>query len=145
MKASAINANVPPLLGLVRTIRDCCQRKESEMCRKIALTASQFACLLAIPVEAGEVNVHQVSRTMGISASRTSRIVESLVQGGVLSRRTTAGDRRVQWLALTPAGREKRQLAQKLLLECEEQLLLKLPPPRSRELTATLKELINAW
>ncbi len=135
----------PPLIGLVRTIRDCCERKEEEMCRELALTASQFACLLAIPAEAGELNVHQIARNIGISPSRTSRIVESLVQRGALSRRTTADDRRLQWLALTPAGREKQQLAQKLMAECETALLAKLSPQRSQELTETLKELISAW
>ncbi len=144
MKATQ-NPAIPLLVGLVRTIRDCCQSKEGEMCRKLALTASQFACLLAIPEEAGELNVHQVAKTMGISPSRASRVVDSLVRVEVLSRRTTDNDRRIQLLALTSAGWEKRQLAQKLLAECEDNLLAHMAAERSQELAETLRELITAW
>ena len=84
MKSVSRNRAVPLLIGLVRTMRDCCQRQEGQMCRKLALTPSQFACLLAMPEPAGELNVHQVAKVMGLSASRTSRIVDSLVRGGLL-------------------------------------------------------------
>lgn len=136
---------VPPLVGLVRTIRDCCQRKEGEMCRKLALTASQFACLLAMPEQAGELKVQQVAKVMGLSPSRASRIVDSLVRAGWLDRRTLDRDRRTQLVTLAPAGREKWQLAHKLLAECEKRLLAHLPPQRSQEMAETLRTLINAW
>ena len=127
------NLTVPPLVGLVRTIRDCCQRKEGEMCRQLALTASQFACLSAMPEQAGELKVQQVAKVMGLSPSRTSRIVDSLVRAGVLDRRTLERDRRTQLVTLTPAGREKWQLAQRLLVECEEKLQARLSDQRWQE------------
>ena len=74
------------------------------MCQKLGLTASQFACLLALPEQAGEFNVHQVAEVMGLSPSRTSRIVDSLVRDGLLSRRTLDSDRRTQLVALTSTG-----------------------------------------
>jgi DNA-binding MarR family transcriptional regulator len=133
------------LLGLVRAMRDCCQRQEGEMCRKLALTASQFGCLLAMPDPAGELNVHQVAKIMGLSASRTSRIVDSLVRAGWLERHTMDSDRRTQLVTLTQAGREKWQLAHKLVAECEKKLLANLPPQRSQEMQETLQALIKAW
>ena len=53
---SAPRNNLPSLgwSGLVRAMRDCCQRQEGEMCLQLALTASQFASLLAMP-ETGEL------------------------------------------------------------------------------------------
>lgn len=136
---------VPPLVGLVRTIRDCCQRKEGELCRQLALTASQFACLLVLPEQAGELKMQQVAKVMGLSQSRASRVVDSLVRAGLLERRPLASDRRTQLVTLAPAGREKWQLAQKLLVECEEKLQAKLSEQRSQEMEATLRTLINAW
>jgi len=133
------------LLRLVRTMRDCCQRKEGEMCRKLALNASQFACLLAIPEQAGELRVQQVAKVMGLSPSRASRIVDSLVRAGLLDRRTMDSDRRTQLVTLTPAGREKWQLSHQLLADCEKRLLAHLPPQRSQEMEETLQTLINAW
>ena len=145
MKSVSRNPAVPLLIGLVRTIRDCCQRQEGEMCRKLALTPSQFACLVAMPEPAAELNVHQVAKVMGLSPSRASRIVDSLVRDGLLARRTLDQDRRTQLVSLTSTGQEKWQEAQKLLTECERKLLAHLPPQHSRELAETLKTLINAW
>ncbi len=145
MRANPKTPAVPLLVGLVRTMRDCCQRKEGELCRKLGLTASQFACLLSMPEQGGEFKVHQVAKTMGLSPSRTSRIVDSLVQAGLLARRAMDRDRRTQLVTLTFTGRQKWQLAHRLLVECEEHLLSKLQGQRSQELAATMQALINAW
>jgi DNA-binding MarR family transcriptional regulator len=139
------NPAVPLLVGLVRTIRDCCQQKEGEMCHKLALSVSQFACLLSIPEPFGELNVSQVAKTMRLSPSRVSRIVDSLVHHGLLHRRTMDSDRRTHLLALTSGGIEKWQSAHKLLGECEEHLLSKLSPHHLKELAETLRVLINVW
>ncbi len=144
MKGVAPNPAVPLLTGLVRTIRDCCQRQEGVMCRKLALTPSQFACLVSMPEPVAELNVQQVAKIMGLSPSRTSRVVDSLVQIGLFARRTMDNDRRTQLVSLSPTGREKWQEAQQLLVECERRLLAHLPPRRTRELAETLKTLINA-
>ncbi len=145
MKADPKNTAIPLLTGLVRTMRDCCQRQEGLLCRKLALTPSQFACLLAMPERAGEFKVQEVAEVMGLSPSRTSRIVDSMVRGGLFSRRTLSSDRRTQLVALTSTGQEKWQEGHKLLSECEKRLLAQLPPQRRRELAETLKMIIKAW
>ena len=98
-----------------------------------------------MPQPAAELNVHQVAKVMGLSPSRACRIVDSLVRGGLLDRRTLDSDRRTQLVTLTPAGREKWHLAHQLLAECGKKLLSHLPPLRTQELAETLKTLINAW
>lgn len=143
MESTPKNETVPLLIGLVRTIRDCCQRKEDEMCQQLALTVSQFASLLAMP-ETGALNVHQFAKAMGLSPSRASRVVESLVREGLLDRQTTANDRRQQHLTLTSAGREKWGKAHMLLMECEQQLLSQLSAQPSRDLEEALKTVIDA-
>lgn len=136
---------VPLLTGLVRTIRDCCQRQEGKICRKLALTPSQFACLVAMPKPTAALNVQHLARAMGLSPSRASRIVDSLVRSGLFSRRALDHDRRTQLVSLTPTGQEKWQEAHQLLAECEKMLLAHLPPQRTQELAETLKTLIDAW
>jgi DNA-binding MarR family transcriptional regulator len=143
MESAPKNLTVPLLIGLVRTMRDCCQRKEGEMCQQLALTASQFACLLVMP-ETSALNVHQLGESIGLSPSRASRIVDSLVREGLLDRQTTANDRRQQHLTLTSAGRAKWHKAHMLLMECEQKLLSQLSAQRSRELEEALKTVINA-
>jgi DNA-binding MarR family transcriptional regulator len=134
---------VPRLVGLVRALRDCCQRQEGEICHQLALTASQFACLLAMP-ETGSINIHQVSQAMGLSPSRASRVVDSLVRSGLLDRSAADHDRRQQVLALTSMGRSKWRSAHKLLLECEQKLLAHLSAQRSQELADAFETVIGA-
>jgi DNA-binding MarR family transcriptional regulator len=136
---------IPLLTGLIRAIRDCCQRHEEEMCYKLSLTESQFTCLLAIPEPAGELSVQQVATIMDLSPSRASRIIDSLVRAGLLDRRNLDRDRRTQLVALTSAGQEKWQAVHQLLAECEAKLLARVPSPRSLELAETLQKLLNAW
>ncbi len=145
MKVAPQNSAVPPLVGLVRAVRDCCQRKEGELCRRLALTASQFACLLCLPESAGCLSVREVAKIMGLSPSRASRVVDSLVRAGLLSRRSLDRDRRLQLLALTSTGQQKWAAAQKLLQECEEHLLAGMNAYGSRELQESLTALIEAW
>ncbi len=144
MNGDPKNNAVPPLIWLIRMIRDFCQRQERETCRKLALTASQLAFLLAMPEQA-EFNVQQVAEVMGLSPSRASRVADSLVRHGLLYRRRADSDRRTQVLELTATGRTKWQAARKLLVECEEKLLSNLTAQRSRELEEALKTLVNAW
>jgi len=145
MDPSSSKPPVPLLTGLIRTIRDCCQRQEGQLCHKLDLTPAQFACLVAMPDPASTLSIQQVAKIMGLSQSRTSRVVDALVRGGLFSRRTMDSDRRTQMVSLTPAGREKWQEAHRLLSECEKRLLRHLPPKRAQELAETLQTLISAW
>jgi DNA-binding MarR family transcriptional regulator len=143
MEGSPEKTAVPPLITLVRAMRDCCQRQEGEMCQKLGLNVSQFACLLAMP-ETGELTVHQVAKAMELSPSRSSRIVDSLVQENLLARKTSTTDRRQQYLCLTSAGRSKWQMAHMLLVECEQKLLSHLSGQKTKELEKLLTSVINA-
>jgi DNA-binding MarR family transcriptional regulator len=145
MTTSSQKPAVPLLTGLIRSIRDCCQRQEGQLCRKLALTPAQFACLVSMPEPAAALNVHQLAKVMGLSPSRSSRVIDSLVRSGFFSRHAMDNDRRTQLVSLTKAGEEKWQEAQRLLSECEKKLLGHLPPQRTQELAETLRTLINAW
>ena len=138
MQAVPKDTIVPLVIGLVRAIRECCQRQEMEMCRELTLTPSQLACLMAVPAQAEEFNVHQVAEVMGLSPSRASRIVDSLACDGLLYRRTADNDRRIQVLALTPAGNKKWHTACDLLAERKE-AAIQLPPEGCRELAEKLR------
>ena len=143
MEGSMETPAVPKLISLVRAMRDCCQRQEGKICQELALTASQFACLVALPTS-GDLTVQQVAAVMRLSPSRASRVVESLVRAGLLERHNTSQDRRQQLVTLTAPGRVKWQKAQTLLVECEQKLLAHLSIQESKELEAALITVINA-
>jgi len=138
-------SSLPLLVSLVRAMRDCCQRQEKEICRKLSLTPSELACLLAIQERDHKFSVHEVAKLMGLSQSRASRVIDSLACDGLLHRQTADSDRRTQLLALTPAGLKKWYAARKLMIECEQKVLASLTPQKSREMEELLKTLLKAW
>jgi DNA-binding MarR family transcriptional regulator len=133
------------LTGLIRAIRDCCQRREEEMCKQLDLTSSQFACLIAVPRQPGELAIQDIATALGLSHSRTSRIVDSMVRDGLLNRHTMASDRRTQLVSMTPRGKKKWQAVQKLQEECEKKLREHLNVHRPQKLEGALKALADAW
>lgn len=143
MPQPATSPSVPLLIGLIRLVRERCQRHERQMCRELALTSSQLTCLLAVPDQ--EFNVNQAAEAMELSPSRASRVLDSLVRQGLLYRRTADRDRRTQLLELTPAGRKKWQEARNFLEDCEQKLLAKLTAENSQELEGLLRALVDIW
>lgn len=145
MTASKPSDSAPYLTGLVRTLRDCCQRKEAAMCKQLRLTSSQFAFLVALPSQDAEWTVQDAAKALALSHSRSSRLVDTLVRKGLLHRESMPGDRRKQRLVLTPSGQRMWQAIHKLFQECEQKLRAAMPARVARDLESTLQSFIRAW
>lgn len=79
------------LSGLSRTLRD------------EDLSVAQLAALHVID-DAGELGQSLLAAELGLSPSATSRLVEGLVQRGLVERHEAAHDRRARALRLSPRG-----------------------------------------
>lgn len=132
------------MMTLVRLLRDCCLRKEDELCRHLSLNNSQYACLLVFP-PSESITVGDLSRLMELSPSRTSRIADNLVRRGFLSRRIPDSDRRSQLLKLAPAGRKVKEAIEQLSIECERRLLDSLSAERVSQAREGIEALIQAF
>src|SRR5947207_14373772 len=64
----------------------------------------QLATLLLLDEE-GELAIKQVSEILGRSVSATSRLLDQLVERGMVSRREDERDRRSKRIAITETGR----------------------------------------
>ncbi|WP_437796034.1 MarR family winged helix-turn-helix transcriptional regulator [Sorangium sp. So ce693] len=67
-------------------------------------SVAQVAALHLVDQE-GPVRVTALATSLGLSASAGSRLVDGLVQRGLLARQEDPEDRRAKTLALTPLGR----------------------------------------
>lgn len=78
---------------------------------EIGLTVPQLMCLKAIGEleETGteEITVAKVAERVQLSAATVSRVVDRLVNGGLVLRERTAPDRRKVALSLTPSGLDR--------------------------------------
>jgi DNA-binding MarR family transcriptional regulator len=64
----------------------------------------QLGTLLLLD-EAGELTIKQVTEILGRSVSATSRLLDQLVERGLVSRREDERDRRAKRVAITQSGR----------------------------------------
>jgi DNA-binding MarR family transcriptional regulator len=79
-------------------------RRISQEDRTTGLTPARLS-VLAVLVYGGATTLGELARKEGVAAPTTSRIVEALVQDGLVARESRPGDRRVVELTATALGR----------------------------------------
>lgn len=95
--------------------------KNNEQCDKVCLsqhgvTASQGYAVLTLPRE-GSLSMYELSEAIGITGSTMTRIVDPLVNKGLVQRKTDDEDRRIVRVSLTEQGRTLRLTLEKELQE----------------------------
>jgi DNA-binding MarR family transcriptional regulator len=89
------------IMGLTREIR-CCSRDEA-ICR--GLTFHQFIILDAV-VKKGELGLADLHQILSVEKSTTTRLVNPLIQKGLLKRGRATHDSRAATLSVTEEGME---------------------------------------
>jgi DNA-binding MarR family transcriptional regulator len=87
------------LLDLILFCRKSCK----ELARWSELTVEEFLCLGLLHVHPPS-SVKELSRSLGVNASQTSRILRNLEEKGLISRSLNVADRRVEDVTLTARG-----------------------------------------
>ncbi|MCU0243030.1 MAG: MarR family transcriptional regulator [Vicinamibacteria bacterium] len=131
------------IMRRVRAVRGCCERQESALCRQLGLSTSELGGLLALSL-GEECGVGELARRLALSHSRASRVVDGLVQRGLLRRRTAEHDRRAQTLGLTAKGAQARRRLDRAIALCEQKLWRHLGARQIAEIERGLSQLIAA-
>lgn len=96
---------------------------------------------LAIVVAQPGVTQSNLARTLGIERSGLVAIIDELQRSGWLERAPVPGDRRVQALFPTPAGKAKFTETRSALEHNETEILSVLTPSETKSLLALLQKL----
>jgi MarR family transcriptional regulator, organic hydroperoxide resistance regulator len=108
-------ATVDPLFEFalsVKAIQRELERQMNEAMRPMGLTAAQADALVVIG-QAGPLSLKELGELLIAEAGHPSRLIDRLVEAGLVERRAGGEDRRRVELSLSPRGRklEKRILA----------------------------------
>jgi MarR family 2-MHQ and catechol resistance regulon transcriptional repressor len=79
---------------------------------------------------------------LGLTSGGATRLVDRVVEAGYIERAACPGDRRVQWVVLTPAG--QRKLGEVLdvhLPQLQHEFVDRLSPAEMQALTGALDKL----
>jgi|WetSurMetagenome_2_1015567.scaffolds.fasta_scaffold941583_1 DNA-binding MarR family transcriptional regulator len=74
----------------------------------MGVTTSQAGAILAFPIKGG-LTMNELSKAVSLEISTMTRMVDQLVEKGLVQRENDAKDRRVVRVALTEAGRKLRK------------------------------------
>lgn len=109
----------PRVVDLIMTLKSRCAEREEKIREGFSLSPAEYKALITIR-EGEHYNCNALSQKLGLSVSRASRIIEKLIKGKYLTRKTLKGDRRHIIISLAPKGMRVQKEIQKVLDECEQ-------------------------
>jgi len=95
------------LQRLVDDLVRYCSLCDSYCTEQLGITAAQGYTLLAIP-ETESITMNELSLSMKLANSTMTRMVDQLIQKGMVNRTNDIQDRRVVLIRLTEIGRDKK-------------------------------------
>jgi len=110
------------ILSMVYEMKKKCAQVDQQLMHELNISQSELLFFSALNNCQG-LTSPELSKNMGLSASRISRVVDKLFVNGYLDRNTDATDRRAITLCLTPKGKVIRSKIDKVRNECEARLL----------------------
>lgn len=113
------------IIDLIISLKSKCLDKEESIRTEFGLSPAEYRGILAMtPSE--PCNCNALSKTMGLSVSRGSRIIEKLIRNKYIQQETSKTDRRNIILKLAPRGVRVRKKIEEMLTDCENKIESKL-------------------
>jgi DNA-binding MarR family transcriptional regulator len=130
------------IFNMLIALRDRCLSAEQHIQRSLQLTPSEFKALLQLfPGET--VSCGEFTGRLGLSDSRSSRVVDRLVKRSVLQRLESSSDRRCKQVKLTEEGVHLQELVREGINGCEQRLTASIPPHRLQTVKTVLEDLLK--
>jgi MarR family transcriptional regulator, organic hydroperoxide resistance regulator len=131
------------IMGMVYEMKKKCAHVDQRLMVELNLSQSEYLFFSSLD-SCQVISSNELSKNMGLSASRVSRVVDKLVVNGYLDRNTDTSDRRAITLCLTPKGKEIKSMIDRERLKCEEQLLQVIPSDEVEKLRHIIGKIIEA-
>lgn len=141
---SESNVTTEQMLRAIRRILKRSAKYSKLLARESGLTVPQLVCLRAV-AELGprERTLAHVADLAELSPPTASRIVDRLVQSGLLARERDDADRRKVFLSLTEAGRVAVDSRLRVMHERFVDRFVSLPEERRGQLLSALEQVID--
>ncbi|MCU1362223.1 MAG: hypothetical protein JWM55_51 [Acidimicrobiaceae bacterium] len=113
MPVDPLSANEEELWrALMRIVKVLPRLLDSDLVRGAGLSASEYTMIMHLAEAVnGELRMADLASTTGLSASRTTRVVDGLQSQGLVTKTTSSADARGNVARITPKGIEKLKSA----------------------------------
>ncbi len=128
------------IVEMIFELKFACLSKEESIREKLDLSPAEYRGILSMqPGRA--VSCMQLSKVMGLSKSRGSRVVDKLINNGYLKAAKGDEDKRVFNVMLTKSGEKALGEINVLMQECERAILKNVPKGELKTFTQTLHKI----
>ena len=128
---------------LVSRLAKCCQDRVHLQANSFGLLPAELRCLLQFDDD-GYLTAKKLGQSLGLAKSRISKIVDGLIEKGLLERWTDPKDGRYRLLNLSAKGKSKLGQAESRLLGAHAMILARFDPDLRKEVLDNLEMLALA-
>ena len=129
------------IMSVVYEMKKKCSQMDQQLMDELSISQSELLFFSSLNNCQG-ISSPELAKSMGLSASRVSRVVEKLVVNGYLDRNTDTSDRRAITLCLTDKGKIVRNKIDKVKNECEARLLETIPSEEVEKFREIISKII---
>ena len=130
------------IIEAITLLKNACLENEANIQKELHLTPAEFNGLISI--EDGEViSCQSLSKKMGLSISRGSRVINKLIDKQYLKGKKLPDDKRCSQISLTKKGQGARLQMMKSIDECEKKITATLSNDQIIETKKCLLRLIS--
>ena len=141
------NKTAERLANLTFNLLARCQEKEAWLAEKHGLFQAEFKCLRLLGSDES-LNNTQISKRMKLSPSRSTRIIDTLVQKGYMKREIEQYDRRNMRVFLSRRGKILTNKLNKAFIEIHSEILKDIDVSQHESLITAMGHLqlaIEKW
>ncbi len=131
------------LADLTFSLLASCQEKESRLAAQHGLTQAEFRCLRLFGMEES-LNNKKIAERMGLSPSRLTRIIDGLVEKGLIQREINNADRRNMRVFLSANGIDIVQQLNKTYVDIHKEILCDIDESQHQPLLNAMTNLLSA-
>jgi len=126
------------LQDLMAEILQCCRQRTSFLSDKYQIPEAELRCLQLFSGER-YLTAKGIAQKLEVAKSRVTKIMDGLIQKGLVETIDDPKDARIKLIALTPDGQKKAEEIGVLTRELHERLLLELDPEQRKNVLACLE------
>jgi DNA-binding MarR family transcriptional regulator len=130
------------IIDIVIMLKNGCIQREDSIREEFSVTPAEYRAILAI-MPGEKATGGSLSKKMGLSISRGSRIIEKLMSKEYLKQVPTDKDRRCLMLMLTEKGIKLRKKIDNMLNKCEDEIKSKIPNVEMNDIINSLQKLTS--
>lgn len=128
------------VVEMIFELKLACLSKEESIRERLGLSPAEYRGILSMqPGRA--ISCMQLSKAMGLSKSRGSRVVDKLITNGYLKEAKQETDKRVFNVKLTSSGEKALEEISIVMKECESAILKDVPKNELKAFTQTLRKI----